>query len=613
MRTVDKKTTEKILRGVKRVLNKNNYIKGIVKDVTRSYIDSVATYYDIEKGYSGWVQRNTLDYIALARLQTEQLRFSYRPLISIVVPVYNPDHAFLKECIESVVSQAYTNWELCMVDDASTDTAIKKIIREYAKHDSRIKLKVSKENQHIAEATNKAVAMASGEYIALLDHDDILWPNALYEVVRALNDDRSIDFLYTDEDKITGNRKEHTGPFFKPDWSPDFLHSVNYITHFSVIRKEIYEQVGGERSLCNGAQDWDLFLRIARRTQKIYHIPKVLYSWRIHEQSTAMHTKTKPYVIDAQKRAIEDDLVAQGHGDAYAVQDATHSEYWRTIHPLKGEPLISIIIPAKGRCDDLKRCIKSIYKKTTYKNFEIIIVDLEKSNEEVRDWCRVVEKKYKTTTIIAQGEMPRNYVQCIDKGAKVARGDVLVMLGSGVEVVTPDWLEQLGGEAQREDIGVVGVLLLSADGEYIHHAGVGVGVGGAAVANLFSTAEYSRPMAQTQHLMVHSRRNVAAVAGGCIVVRKKVFMGMDGFDGAYDSIYGNIDFCLRLLEQGYRNIYTPYVTLKQHVLLHESEGDVAEKKRSERRFKRVWAKYIDHDPYINANLSKETPQLIIDT
>ncbi|MBH1980179.1 glycosyltransferase family 2 protein, partial [Candidatus Saccharibacteria bacterium] len=516
---------------------------------------------------------------------------------------------FLRECLDSVKGQLYENWELCIVDDASPDEGVRKIILEYASDDDRIKTRFLKKNRHIADATNEAVSFAQGEYVALFDHDDILWPNALYEVVKALNDNQDIDFIYTDEDKITEDRFNHIAPFFKPDWNPDFLHSVNYITHFSVIRKTIYDSIGGERKDYNGAQDWDLFLRVARATRNIYHIPKVVYSWRIHDMSTAKTTDSKPYVVAAQKGAIEDDLRERGFGKSLVARDEKHSGYWRVIHPLGGTPLISIIIPTKNQKKIAKQCIDSIYKETTYSNFEIILVDTGSDDPGVKRWYDQLLKDHDNITFVDWPEQPFSYARSCNEGARIAKGEILVMLNNDTEVISPDWLEQLGGEVMREQIGAAGPLLLYPDGKRIQHAGVGVGLGGVA-ANSFSMMTLSQPMTQTQHLMINTRHNVTAVTGACMAIRKTVFDEIGGFDEDFRITYNDVDLCLRLIEAGYYNLYTPHVRLKHHESLtlglpeEVARRDTAEFKSAKQQFIERWKKYIDHDPNINAHLDK---------
>ena len=325
MKKILKSITHYALSGVRSIIIRHPSVKDAIKRAIKPHINLGDSQY---KGiYDQWVNNNLPDAITASILKRQSDQLTYRPLISVVVPTYNTDLVFLRDCLESVMAQVYENWELCIVDDASSDSRVRDIIKEYSLIDGRIKYKFLKTNRHIAGATNEAIKMVTGEYVALFDHDDVLWPNALFEVVRALNDDNSIDFLYSDEDKITKDRKDYGAPFFKPDWNPDFLHSVNYITHLAVVRKTLLDKVGGPKKEYNGAQDWDLFLRITSATDRIHHIPTVLYSWRIHDQSTAKSTDSKPYVIEAQRKAIHDDLTRRGYADAIVRQDPKNKGY----------------------------------------------------------------------------------------------------------------------------------------------------------------------------------------------------------------------------------------------------------------------------------------------
>ena len=609
MKKISKAVISKGFAGTKYVISKNDRLKEFAKEAVLPYIK--AGRFGFDDAYNDWVRRTMPDYTNIYKLREEIESFGYKPLISIIIPTYNTNHQFLRECLDSVKGQVYENWELCIVDDASPDEGVRAIIQEYAARDSRIKTKFLKNNSHIADATNEAVSFATGEYVALFDHDDILWPNALFEVIKALNANRKLDFIYTDEDKITEDRFNHIAPFFKPDWNPDFLHSVNYITHFSVIRKTIYDSIGGERKECNGAQDWDLFLRVTRATDNIYHIPKVVYSWRIHDLSTAKTTDSKPYVVAAQKLAIEDDLKKKGLTGSYAIRDDVHTGYWRVVHPIQGNPLISIIIPTKNQKKVAKRCIDSIFKETTYNNFEVILVDTGSDDPGVKKWYEQLLNEHANITIVDWPEQPFSYARSCNEGARIAKGEVLVMLNNDTEIMTPDWLEQLGAEVLRKDIGAVGPLLMYPDGRHIQHAGVGIGLGGVA-ANSFSTMTLSQPMSQTQHLMINTRHNITAVTGACMAIRKDVFDGVGGFDENFRITYNDVDLCLRLVEAGYRNIYTPYVRLKHHESLtlglpeEVARRDTEEFKSAKRQFVKKWKKYIDHDPNINVNLDKNS-------
>jgi len=609
-----KKSTHKILTSSKAILNKSPRLKKKIKDALIPHLGINPL---SDKQYKKWLDNNHPDFISIAKIRRDLKNLKYQPLISVVVPTYNTDHKFLKECIESVLAQVYENWELCIVDDASSDGKVREVIKQYASEDDRIRYKFLKKNQHIAGATNEAITLATGEFISLFDHDDILWPNALYEVVKALNKDKKIDFLYTDEDKITENRKAYQAPFFKPDWNPDFLHSVNYITHFSTVRKTLLDKVGGLRKEYNGAQDWDLFLRITSATKKIYHIPTVVYSWRIHDMSTAKSTQTKPYVIEAQRRAIQDDLVRKGHQDATVEQDKNNPGYWRVEYPVKGNPLISIVIPTKNQYRVVKRCIDSIYVKTTYDNFEIILVDTGSTDKRVLAWYERLKKQHSNLTIVNWPEQPFSYARSCNEGARNAKGDLLVMLNNDTEVITPNWLELMAGDAQRDEIGAVGCMLYFPDRMHIQHGGVGVGLGGVA-ANSFSMV-INHGLSPNQHLYLNTRHNMTAVTAACLMIKTSLYRKIGGFDEEFRVTYNDVDLCLRLRELGLYNLYTPYVKLVHHesisVGLPEEikKRDTKEMRAAVELFKAKWKKYIDHDPDLNPNFTRDNALYEVNT
>ncbi len=595
------------LRTLHFALNKQPKVK---KKVQGFLLASIGAHQWRKYKYSRWLDKNFPDFIEIEKLRKLDKILTYRPLISVVVPVYSPKPNFLRDCIESVQSQIYDNWELCIVDDASPDDTTREIIREYAESDSRISYKLLKTNQHIAAATNVAIKMSKGEFVALFDHDDLLWPNALHEIVKALNNDKQLDFIYTDEDKITENRHEHLGAFFKPDWNPDFLHSVNYITHFSVIRKSLLDKLGGLQSEYNGAQDWDLFLRITSSTKRIYHVPKILYSWRVHDLSTAKSTTSKPYIVEAQRKAIGDDLARQGYKNASVLQDAKHRGYWKVQLPVVGDPLISIVIPTKNQYKVVKRCIESIYSKTTYKNFEIILVDTGSTDRRVLGWYKKIMAKYPNLQIIDWPEQPFSYSRSCNKGVEAAKGELLVMLNNDTEVLTTNWLELMAGDAQRTEIGAVGCLLFFPDRRHIQHAGIGIGLGGVA-ANSFSMMTLMQPMTPTQHLMINTKHNMSAVTAACLMLRKSVYEEIGGFAEEFRVTYNDVDLCLRLREKGYENLYTPYVRLVHHESISVGAPDEI-KKRDTKEFRAAkdlfqsrWASYISHDPNLNPNLNKD--------
>lgn len=607
MRRVLRKTAHYSFVGGKKILSKSPRLKASLKRVMQAQAGLALFSHN---SYQKWINSNFPDYIEIAKIKEADARLTYRPIISIVVPTYSPKPQFLRDCIESVRAQIYENWQLCIVDDASPDSMTAQIIQEYAATDNRINYKLLKTNQHIAGATNEAVKLATGEFVALFDHDDLLWPNALHEVVKALNADKNIDFIYTDEDKITEDRHEHLGPFFKPDWNPDFLHSVNYITHFSVVRKTLLEQIGGLQKKYNGAQDWDLIMRITSITNNIHHIPKILYSWRIHDLSTAKSTDSKPYVIEAQRQALLADTIRKGYQNAKVEQDKKHKGYWHVEYEVTSEPLVSIVIPSKNQSKILKRCVSSIYAKTTYKNFEIILVDTGSTDKKVQAWYQKMTDRHANFKLVDWPEQPFSYSRSCNRGAEEASGEFLVMLNNDTEVLTPNWLELFLGDAQRKEIGAVGCLLFFPDGYHIQHAGVGVGLGGVA-ANSFSMMTLDKPMSQTQHLMLNTKHNMTVVTAACLMIRKQLFTQIGGFDEKFRVTYNDVDLCLRLYDKGFQNLYTPYVRLLHHesisVGLPEElkKRDSSEFKVAVKLFKKRWAKYVAHDPNLNPNLSKD--------
>ncbi|HUB93400.1 MAG TPA: glycosyltransferase family 2 protein [Verrucomicrobiae bacterium] len=561
---------------------------------------------NLRGSYALWLADNYPDAIALYEANKDNKAFKYRPLISILTPTYNTNIEHLIECIRSVQSQIYDNWELCIVDDASPNDEVRQQIKSLADQDSRIKYKFLAKNGHISAATNTALGMAKGEFIGLLDHDDILWPNALYEVVKVLNKDKKLDFIYSDEEKIHRNRQDHQNPFFKPDWNPEFLQSVNYITHFSVLRKKLVEEIGQFRGKYDGAQDWDLFLRVAAVTKRIYHIPTVLYSWRMSETSTAANADAKPYVVAAQKAALEDDLQARSLEGLVKTGEAKH--YWTVEYTFTGKPLISIVIPSKDQYKVVKRCVESIYGKTTYSNFEIVLVDTGSTDGRVLAWYTAIQKAHENLHVVHWPEQPFSYAKSCNYGAQQAKGEYLVMLNNDTEVLTPNWLELLLGDAQREDVGPVGCLLFYPGGELIQHAGIGIGFGGLA-ANSLSQVNIAN-MQPLQHLYAKTRHQVSAVTAACLMVKKDRFDKVGGFDEKFRVTYNDVDLCLRLGKAGYRSIYNPSVQLIHHESI--SVGRPTEKKKRDTKeyeaatklFLKRWRSIVEYDPQLNPNISR---------
>src|SRR5574344_150619 len=400
-------------------------------------------------------------------------KLSYNPLISFVIPCYNPEEKYLKECIDSLLHQTYQNFEICIADDCSPKEYVKKVLKEYEKLDKRIKVFYREKNGNISAATNSAIEIAKGEFIALVDNDDILMPNALYEVVYALNQNNKIDLIYSDEDKLDLKGRRCL-PHFKGDWSPDTLLSMNYITHFAVLRTRIVNKIGGFRTKCDGAQDYDMFLRFTEQTtgDKIYHISKILYNWRMSETSTAFNTDSKGYAAEAGRVALQDALDRRKiKGKARIYDFTTYTVDYEVDKKIK----VSIIIPTRDKIDILNQCLESIYKYTNHNLFNIIIVNNNSQEKESLIYLKNIVKNYSNIKVINNND-DFNYSRINNNAAKIAKDDLLLFLNNDVKVIQKKWLETMMGYALQDHVGAVGVKLLYPD-DTIQHAGVVLGLG----------------------------------------------------------------------------------------------------------------------------------------
>ncbi|MGO2786935.1 MAG: glycosyltransferase family 2 protein, partial [Enterococcus faecalis] len=445
---------------------------GISHTIQRAKIEKLRN----QASYPNWLARN--EVLDIEAMTQEIATFHYQPKISIAMPVYNVEEKWLRLCIDSILNQVYTNWELCMADDASTDPNVKKILTEYQQLDERIQVVFREQNGHISEATNSALAIATGEFVALLDNDDELAINAFYEVVKVLNENPELDLIYSDEDKIDmdGNRSD---PAFKPDWSPDLLLGTNYISHLGVYRRSILEEIGGFRKGYEGSQDYDLVLRFTEKTTKerIKHIPKVLYYWRMLPTSTAVDQGSKGYAFEAGLRAVQDALVRRGingratHGAANGLYDVYYD--------IKSDKLVSIIIPTKNGYKDVQRCVSSIIEKTTYQNYEIIMADNGSTDPKMHELYAEFEKQLPGRFFVESIDIPFNFSTINNRAAKKAHGEYLLFLNNDTEVITENWLTLMVSFAQQERIGCVGAKLLYPNNT-VQHAGVILGLGGVA-------------------------------------------------------------------------------------------------------------------------------------
>ena len=524
-------------------------------------------------------------------------RFPYSPLISILVPVYNTPEAFLKQMIQSVRKQTYPNWELCIANADPTNQEVADILKTASGKDRRIRVTDVPENKGIAQNTNAALAIASGDYIGLLDHDDLLTPDALYEVVRILNEEERPQVIYSDEDKVTTDLSEHFQPFMKPDFNLDLLRANNYICHFFVAEKDLAEQVGGFRGEYNGAQDYDLILRCTERAEKIAHIPRILYHWRVHKASTADNPASKMYAFDAGKRAIEEHL--KRCGEKGTVSRTKDLGFYRVQYQVQGKPLVSIIIPNKDHADMLDRCLKSI-EKSSYQNYEIIIVENNSEKEETFDYYKQL-KSERIKVVYWEGTF--NYSAINNFGVRAAKGDFLILLNNDVEIITENWIEEMLSNCQRKAVGIVGVKLYYPD-DTVQHAGIIIGIGGVA-GNIFT----GLPRRFTGYFHKASiQQDLSAVTAACMMVKRSVYEEAGGLEEKLQVAFNDVDFCLRVRKAGYLVVFDPYVELYHYESKTRGSENTKKKVRrfqSEIEYMRShWLELLKKgDPMYNPNLT----------
>lgn len=586
-----------------RKLNKENigkaiqYLKkyGIIEG-SKKILSKVRKKKNSSITYDNWRQHNmaTIEELEIQK----NYKFKITPKISIVVPTYNTPINFLKEMIQSVKEQTYSNWELCIADGNSTGVEVKEVLTAYAQDDARIKINFLSENKGIAGNTNECLKLCTGEYIALFDHDDLLEPNALYEMVKKINEDQQIDFIYSDEDKVDEYSKSYYDPHFKQDWAPDTFRSYNYICHFTVFKRSLLEQVGEFDSRFDGSQDYDMFLRLTEKAEKIVHIPKILYHWRVHKESTASDISAKQYTIDAAKRALEEHLKRIGVDGKIepGLVRGTH----RTNYTIKESPKVSIIIPTKDHIDDLKKCLDAI-KKSTYTNYEIILVENNSVEKETFEYYEMLKEDENIQVIIWDEAF--NYSKINNFGIKHSKGEYIVLLNNDVELLTPNWIEEMLMHCQREEVGIVGAKLYYPD-DTIQHAGVIIGIGG--------VAGHSHKYYGREENGYFSRlkiiQNLSAVTAACLMIRRDVFDRVGGLEEAFTVAFNDVDLCLKVRELNKLVIFTPYVEAYHYESKSRGAEDTLEKlerfNNEIELFKNRWGLYRT-DPYYNSNLSLE--------
>lgn len=550
-----------------------------------------------EVPYGPWYEAYVPDESELEKQRKH--RFTYEPLISVAVPAFRTPETFLIQMMKSLLAQTYSNWELCIANGSPEDTVMKGILEEYMKKDSRIRVSELTENKGIAGNTNAALEMAEGEFVGLLDHDDLLAPNALYEVVKALEADRELDAVYTDEDKVTTELDEHFQPHLKPDFNLDLLRSNNYICHFFVVRRSVVKKAGGFRQEFDGAQDHDFIFRCVETARRVGHIPEILYHWRTHKASTADNPASKMYAFDAGKRAIEAHL--QRTDTEGVVTHTPDLGFFRVKYPVQGNPLVSIIIPNKDEKETLKDCIESIRKKTEYENYEIIIVENNSTTEEIFQYYKELSQDPRIRLLRWKKEF--NYSAINNYGVNHARGEYLIFLNNDVKIITPGWIKEMLGVCQRPEVGAVGVKLIYPDNT-IQHAGCVIGIGGIA-GHMF----VDMPANRTGYLHKASiLQDMSAVTAACMMMKRTAFEEAGGFTEKLAVAFNDVDLCLKVRKNEKLIVYDPYVQLYHMESKTRGAEDSTEKvRRFQEEIEYMRCQWIDilkkGDPYYNKNLS----------
>jgi len=540
-----------------------------------------------------------------AKRQRETV-FDRRVKISILVPLWNTPQEFLKEMIDSVMNQTYENWELCLADGSDEEHAyVGEMCAEYiAKAEGRIVYKKLLKNEGISGNTNQCYKMATGEYIGLFDHDDILHPSVLYEYVKAINE-QGADYLYCDETTFkSGNINKMLTMHFKPDYAPDNLRANNYICHFSVFSRELLEGTELFRTQFDGSQDHDMILRLTDNAKKVVHVRKLLYYWRSHAGSVASGIGAKPYAIAAAKGAIADHLEKHGMKHFQITSTRACETIFRIRYQILGNPKISIVIPNKDHAQDLFRCVTSIVEKSTYSNYEIIIVENNSTTAEIQELYRqLMEKNAVVKVVTFEGKF--NYSAVNNLGVQYAAGEYILLLNNDTEVISANWMEEMLMYAQREDVGAVGAKLLYPD-RTIQHAGVVLGLGAHRTAG---HTHYKIPQENLGYMgRLCYAQNMSAVTGACLMVRKSLYEQVGGLEEAFEISLNDVDFCLKLREAGYLNVWTPFAQLYHHESISrglDDQGEKAERyNRESAMFREKWKAVLEAgDPYYNPNFS----------
>jgi glycosyltransferase involved in cell wall biosynthesis len=551
------------------------------------------------KRYAEWISRyDTLTDETRAAMRESINGFSHKPLISVLIPTFNPKSEWLIEAIESVRKQIYPSWELCIADDASTDKSIRLILERYAREDERIKVVLRENNGHISAASNSALERVTGEWVALLDHDDVLAEHALFWAADTINRNVDLCLIYSDEDTIDEIGKR-SNPYFKCDWNVDLFYSQNMICHLGLYRTTILRAIGGFRIGLEGSQDYDLALRFIERIEpkQIYHIPRVLYHWRTHADSTALSRDTKPYATVAAERALNEhfkrkniNAVAEHVGYNYRVRYALPDTL----------PMLSLIVLANNGVQQIRRFVESVVKKSTYENFEILIIDNGSDDPEMMSYFNALQSESRIR--ILQYSPSLNYAELNNVAVKMAQGELIGLVSSGIEVISPDWLSELVSHAVRSEIGAVGARLWFSN-DTLQHGGIILGIGG--------VAGYAHRYLPQHRSGYQSRacllQNFSAVSAACLVVRKAIYEEVGGLNEKdVSNGFAGVDFCLRVRAAGYRNLWTPYAELYLHELIIYGNEDPEQPTRFAKDahyMQQRWGELLLKDPAYSPNLT----------
>ncbi len=554
---------------------------------------------DNDYDYSEWYELTKPTDEELAE-QRKHL-FDFEPMLSVVIPAYKTPERYLREMLDSIMGQTYTNWEICVADGSPRGEGLERVLKKYADRDRRVRYEILGSNRGISGNTNAALDMARGDFVILADHDDTLPPNAFYEVVKAINENPDCQVIYSDEDKLDMDGKALFDPHFKPDFNPDLLTSVNYICHLFIIRQDLLKQVGGFRQEFDGAQDYDFIFRCTEAAKRVYHIPKVLYHWRCHQNSTASNPESKMYAFEAGSRAIMAHYERMGI-PAVKVEKGVDYGIYHTTFEIQGEPLVSVVIPNKDHSQDLDVCVRSLMEKSSYRNLEFIIVENNSSQKETFAYYDKMQAEHTNFRVVTWKE-GFNYSAINNYGASFAKGEYLLLLNNDTELIEEDSIKEMLGFCQREDVGIAGARLLYGD-DTIQHAGVVIGFGGIAGHTFIG-------LHKAENSYFHRAmcaQDYSAVTAACLMTKKSVFDQVGGLSPELAVAFNDIDYCMKVRALGKMVVYAPYSCFYHYESKSRGLEDTPEKiarfNREVAIFIRKWPDIIQNgDPCYNPNLT----------